>query len=183
MYGVIYCISNIKNNKKYIGLTTRTIEQRFKEHTEASSAIGKAIRKHGIDNFRIEKIDDSDTKEELCKKEIYWIEKYNSFKKGYNQTIGGEGVDNIYRIPIVLNFNQKEFINFVQQENRKEIDINNKIYIIQSVLLNITDTYLNVDKPIDKRYAAKFINNLKPIYKKAIENFNVINFEELKSYL
>lgn len=54
----------------------------------------RAIRKYGIENLKWSIIDYADTSEELNKKEKYWISYYDTYilnKKGYNQTIGGEG--------------------------------------------------------------------------------------------
>ncbi len=47
-YGSVYCIENIVNGKKYIGITTRSLQKRFKEHCKAESVIGKAITKKKI---------------------------------------------------------------------------------------------------------------------------------------
>lgn len=94
----IYKITNLINNKIYIGLTTKTITERFYYHLRdsklAKSGIDSAIRKYGVENFKVEEIDTADTIEELKNKEIYWIAEYNSTnnKIGYNQTIGGEGI-------------------------------------------------------------------------------------------
>ncbi len=88
----IYKITNIQNNKVYIGQTIRPIEQRFHRHlSDALNNIldthfARAIRKYGKDNFIIEKIDEAKTQEELNKKEQYWIKYYNSVKEGYNET-------------------------------------------------------------------------------------------------
>ena len=46
------------------------------------------MRKYGIEHFHIELIEETDNPEE---REIYWIEKKQSFKNGYNATIGGDG--------------------------------------------------------------------------------------------
>lgn len=95
----IYCITNKINNKKYIGLTTKTIEHRWKEHIAAANstqsskdfALHRAIRKYGIDNFIVEEIDTAKTEEELKYKESYYIGKYNTFgSNGYNMTYGGD---------------------------------------------------------------------------------------------
>lgn len=87
--GSIYLITNKINDKKYVGLTTRSIEIRWKEHCRHSSQrIDEAIQEYGQDNFTIEKIEDCDDAQ-LDEKEIYWIEYYNSHKDGYNETIGG----------------------------------------------------------------------------------------------
>jgi hypothetical protein len=57
-----------------------------------------SIRKHGIHNFKYECIDESDSFNEIKNKEIYWIEKYDSFKNGYNMTKGGDGGDIINQL-------------------------------------------------------------------------------------
>lgn len=46
------------------------------------------MRKYGTEHFHIEQIEETDNPEE---REIYWIERYRSFKTGYNATKGGDG--------------------------------------------------------------------------------------------
>lgn len=88
----IYKITNIQNNKIYIGQTIRPIEQRFQRHiSDALNNIidthfARAIRKYGKENFIIEQIDIAQTQDELNQKEQYWIKYYNSVKDGYNET-------------------------------------------------------------------------------------------------
>ena len=59
----IYKITNIQNNKVYIGQSIRPIEQRFKRHindainNKLDTHFARAIRKYGKDSFRIETID------------------------------------------------------------------------------------------------------------------------------
>ena len=68
-YGIVYCIENQINGKKYIGVTTRTVHQRFAEHCVANSVIGRAIRKYGSDNFSIHVVDRADNQAELFRLE------------------------------------------------------------------------------------------------------------------
>ena len=88
----IYKITNIQNNKVYIGQTIRPIEQRFHRHlSDALNNIldthfARAIRKYGKDGFIIEEIDTAQTQDELNQKEQYWIRYYNSVEDGYNET-------------------------------------------------------------------------------------------------
>lgn len=95
----IYKITNIVNNKIYIGqVYNKTIYDRFKRHCAdasplAPSYIDRAINKYGSDNFVVEEIDTAENKEELNNKEKYWISFYNSTNHniGYNLTDGGDG--------------------------------------------------------------------------------------------
>ena len=91
----IYQITNDVNQKIYIGKTENSIEKRFKEHCWDASRernekrpLYNAMRKYGVEHFHIELIEETDNPEE---REIYWIEKKQSFKNGYNATIGGDG--------------------------------------------------------------------------------------------
>ena len=90
IYGVIYKITCFVNGKIYIGQTTRSVEERFQEHMKADTHIGRAIRKHGVKNFKIEVIAVCATKEELDAQEIRFIAEYDCMApKGYNCTAGG----------------------------------------------------------------------------------------------
>ena len=91
----IYKITNILNGKIYIGKTERTVEERIKEHIQDSRRrisekrpLYDAINKYGFSNFKVDIIEETDSPEE---REQYWIEYYQSFKYGYNATLGGDG--------------------------------------------------------------------------------------------
>lgn len=94
--GFIYKITNKINSKIYIGQTSGTIEKRFKEHIKQSKYndtfhLYRAMRKYGIENFEIEEIEECEDSL-LSQKEKYYIKYFDSYKNGYNMTIGGDGV-------------------------------------------------------------------------------------------
>ena len=93
----IYKITNTINNKSYIGQSTN-IHKRWKKEIEDSNNINshgygyplmRAFRKYGVDNFKFEIIEECEI-EKLNQKEIYWINYYDTFFHGYNQTFGGD---------------------------------------------------------------------------------------------
>lgn len=93
----IYIIHNDINDKKYIGKTETTIEKRFKQHLKDSQKhrmnhrpLYNAINKYGQEHFWIEEIEKC-SHEEAVEREKYWIEFYNTYKYGYNATLGGDG--------------------------------------------------------------------------------------------
>lgn len=92
MKGIIYKITNKVNGKSYIGQTRYTIEFRWKQHQHKkdNTYFHNAIHKYGIDNFSIEILEECNI-EDLNSREIFYIAKYNTFDKGYNLTIGGDG--------------------------------------------------------------------------------------------
>lgn len=101
----IYKVTNQVNNKIYIGATTKSIEDRQKDHLKKvtkgkSYAFQNAIATYGIDNFKWEQIDTAITKDELAKKEKEYILEYNSKEKGYNSDSGGGIQKTVYQYNI-----------------------------------------------------------------------------------
>lgn len=104
----IYCITNIINNKKYIGKVEKigkTVEDRFQEHIKISKSnkrfcLQNSMRKYGIDNFNIEVLCICNSVKSLNLMEIFFIEKYKTYRYkygnnfGYNLTVGGDGNTN-----------------------------------------------------------------------------------------
>jgi group I intron endonuclease len=97
---IVYVITNVKNRKRYVGITTKGLAQRWYEHCWLATAGGKqalyrAMRKYGMDSFLIEQVDVAQTLEELFEKERQYILQLGTYTKtghGYNMTLGGDGV-------------------------------------------------------------------------------------------
>lgn len=94
--GYIYKITNKINDKIYIGQTARDIDSRYYEHkkcaenTNTNQPLYNAMRKYGVEAFKVELVEECD-ESMLNDREIYYIDKYNSYKNGYNATLGGDG--------------------------------------------------------------------------------------------
>lgn len=99
--GTIYKITNLINNKVYIGQTRQSYEQRFIQHKshartgQSHHKLARALRKYGDNNFIVEKIEEC-LVEELNDKERYWIAYYKSTQDeyGYNTLVGGQDYTN-----------------------------------------------------------------------------------------
>ena len=90
----IYKITNTINGKVYIGQTRRTLAVRWNQHKTCSRTYGfplyAAMRKYGVENFICECLQEC-TAEELDALEIYWMNHFNAYEKGYNAKAGGSG--------------------------------------------------------------------------------------------
>lgn len=111
VYGIIYKIENLINGKVYIGQTMQSFNLRYCSKGKGVERVYKrhlmfrengylynrhlleAFEKYGLENFIVnECLDVAFSKYELNIKEQCWIQYYNSYKNGYNNTLGGEGV-------------------------------------------------------------------------------------------
>jgi group I intron endonuclease len=89
----IYLITNLDNNKKYVGLTKFSITERFYQHVKRGFLLTEAIKKYGEDKFFIELIEEVDTAGRAYELEQYYIKEYNTkVPYGYNLTDGGDGI-------------------------------------------------------------------------------------------
>lgn len=97
--GYIYCITNLVNQKKYVGKTTNSITERFKEHYSDSKRercekrpLYDAMNKYGVENFIVEELEVVEDDNLLSEREIFWIQELQTYgSKGYNATKGGDG--------------------------------------------------------------------------------------------
>lgn len=97
--GYIYCITNLVNQKKYVGKTIYSITERFKEHCSDSKRercekrpLYDAMNKYGIENFIVEELEVVEDDNLLSEREIFWINELQTYgSKGYNATKGGDG--------------------------------------------------------------------------------------------
>lgn len=96
--GSVYVLTSRESDKQYVGITTRSVHQRFLEHVNnaikknTDTPLCRAIRKYGSDNFIVETLELCQSLDELKSSEQTWIQKLETFAKGYNATIGGDGV-------------------------------------------------------------------------------------------
>ena len=108
----IYKIYNDINEKLYIGKTTKTIEDRWKEHIysalyreDKNFQLYNAIKKYGSEHFHITQIEECPTNL-LNEREVFWIQFYDSYNNGYNMTEGGDGTVFYNREQILEYWNQ-----------------------------------------------------------------------------
>lgn len=94
---LLYVIENSVNDKKYVGITTTSLNTRFYLHKAAArksksktSKLYNAIKKLGEDNFAIRLLrDDASSIDELLDQEVAAIKEMQTIKKGYNTSTGG----------------------------------------------------------------------------------------------
>ena len=103
---IVYLLTNKINGKRYVGLTKRTLEERWAQHVSNAKSnvrtsrqlIVRAIKKYGDNNFTTEIIETCEDKKTMCLREIYWIDALKTRADmdghhGYNLTDGGEGIN------------------------------------------------------------------------------------------
>lgn len=90
----IYKLTNLKNQKIYIGQAT-DISERLKQHIKCGLGIDTpnnmlyaAMIKDGVENFTFEVLEECE-RSALNDRETYYIEFYRSQEHGYNMTKGG----------------------------------------------------------------------------------------------
>lgn len=83
------------NNRHYIGITKQSLNERRLKHSNAAKngsrfKFHKAIKKYG-DLLIWEVLETVHSWELAQEREKFYIQEFDSFKKGFNSTLGGEG--------------------------------------------------------------------------------------------
>ena len=105
MKGYIYKLTCTITGKVYVGKTI-DINRRMMQHSKItpkySHHLANAIKKYGIDNFKEEIIFEVEAEDRavlnaaLSNAEKSYIKQYDSYRNGYNSTIGGEGTNRFH---------------------------------------------------------------------------------------
>ena len=93
IYGIVYLVHNVKSDKYYVGQTTIGFDNRYQSgwlYEHSYKDIVKAdLEKYGEDCFEYTKIFKvAHCQKDLDKLEAYYINYYNSYENGYNETRG-----------------------------------------------------------------------------------------------
>lgn len=92
----VYMHRNTINNKVYIGITSKTLTDRFRSGNgyNHNAHFKNAIKKYGWDNFEHILIADGLSYDDACEMEQHLIKEYDSTnrEKGYNISQGGDKV-------------------------------------------------------------------------------------------
>lgn len=93
---LIYAATNSINGKQYVGLTTQKLKNRVYGHVRDAKRhpnikFYRAINKYGIDSFEFSVLEDDIQDTDILKsREMYWVNKLDTYYNGYNSTFGGE---------------------------------------------------------------------------------------------
>jgi group I intron endonuclease len=111
---IIYKTTNLLNGKIYIGKDRYNNEN----YLGSGKILKQAIQKYGRDNFNKEILEECQDEKLWLKREVYWIEYFNSTKVGYNIALGGNGGDTISNNP------NKDDIRKRHSEKMKDPNVN-----------------------------------------------------------
>lgn len=143
----IYCLYfECADFQYYIGESTN-IEIRYKRHiadlvrsNHVNSDLQAGFIKYGAPSIEvIEKLTHTDITI-IQLREVYWIEKFNSFKEGMNRTIGGEGCSygEVHPSSIYSNDVYKNILLLLANTDLSIVQVANKLNVPKHIVSNIS---------------------------------------------
>jgi hypothetical protein len=161
MFGIIYCATNLVNQKKYIGQTKGSLISRKNSHIKcAINGNGfyfhDALRKYNF-NFSWEILHVCKTFNELNNMEIFYIAKYKTAipKYGYNLTSGGS-TDMTYNVDVVKRRSISKQIKYTTDEINFIIDCYRNLILKKDIIKLLGS---NFNKQIKNVYSINRILN------------------------
>lgn len=158
----IYKITNKINGLVYIGQSVN-IKRRWNNHKSVynnpndhcyENYLYRAMRKYGIENFKFEVIEECDA-QELNNREKYWIQYYDSYHNGYNETCGGDNAPRTLKITIDMLCCIDDML---KNTDLKIQDISDQMHVSYEMIQGInTGRYWtrDIDYPIRERHKKK----------------------------
>lgn len=182
--GVVYKITNLTNDKVYIGSSISGLIKRkrchltnLKNNNHHSLKLQNSWNKYGRYNFKFEIIEYC-SKLDILKREQYWIDYYNSYEKGYNASpiagnCEGREVKLETRLKIAKSLKGRK-VNRTEEHNRKLAITkykpvtqynSNGIVINKFINLNEAVRVLGLSQSVASSYCRGKVNNAKFILK------------------
>jgi len=143
--GLIYKITNLVNDKCYVGQTIQTLKKRkrghiqyfLKQRNDYLAPIYLAFKKYGLDNFKWEVLEENiplKGKNNLNEREKFWGNYYNALSPNGYSLILGNGNENGYsdelrKMRSIQNIGNKNCLGCKHSEEwKREASIRNKEY-------------------------------------------------------
>lgn len=91
----VYMHTSKTTGKSYIGVAKHGVRRRLTYHLweakqGSNTHFHKALQKHGKEDFVTEILETKLSREQAYQREMFYILKYNTYKRGYNMTEGGD---------------------------------------------------------------------------------------------
>lgn len=186
MYGYIYKITNLKNNKFYIGKHKYNKPELDENYFSSGKLINQSLNKYGRENFKVELVDIADTLEELNRKEIFYIKEFDCIApNGYNLTKGGDGISE--PTEEILEKNRQWYAgrkqplesNLKRSSTLKNVEHNKEwVEKISNALKGRAPAQHTVDASIKKLRGSHWFNNGK--VEKMLQEEDLINYPDWK---
>lgn len=145
----IYKYENKLTHSVYIGQSINITKRKWEHENRPSptSLIDQRLQEYGTEAFEFEIIEECEP-DVLDEREIYWINFYNSYNNGYNQTLGGQAQYGENNIQVKLTEKEvKEIIKLLEETNESCEQIGNKYNVHRNTIdfINrcVTWTYLH----------------------------------------
>jgi hypothetical protein len=97
------------------------------------------MNKYGIEHFHIETLEETNNPEE---RETYWIEQKQSFKYGYNATMGGDGKKYIDYDLVIATYSKLQNLNKTAQALNICVDTVHNILVANKIQIKSSQEIL-----------------------------------------
>jgi hypothetical protein len=166
----IYKICLKDSDKCYIGMTSKSLKVRFKNHVSKFKQLGitpfqKEMLRLGKENFHIQSIAKTNDYNEALDLERYYIEKMNTIENGYNTFRGGSGTqihnDDYYKTMVETFHKTKSIRETARIFNKCEGTISRQL------------TTLGIDKGIYSRLSSEEKENAKKLREEGLSYLKI----------